>query len=164
MLGQHTRANDDDRHGRRRLLDDPRARALKSPPPERVPEAERLTAAIAERIAEVLPPAEFRLKLEHPIISIDAIGLRCGNGYSTAPALFWYLPLPALQRLEQMFESQMMSLERFLSNVCGCPWPRPGALPHVEVTAHAVHAWWGGPREVEAVVRLRPVSRDELGV
>jgi hypothetical protein len=137
---------------------------MKSPPPERVSEAEQLTAVIADRIAEVLPEREFRLKLAHPIISIDGIGSRYGNGYSTAPAVLWYLPLPASRRLKMIFEAQTRDLQRFLSNVRGEPWPRRGAQPHVDVTSSAIHAWWGGAAEADAVVQLRPVSREELGI
>jgi hypothetical protein len=137
---------------------------LKSPPPERVSEAERLTALIAERIAEVLPPQEFRLKLAQPIISIDGVGDRYGNGYSTAPAVCWYLPLPVSQRLKMIFESQTRDLQRFLSNVSGTPWPKQGARSHVAITPDTICAWWGGPTEADAVVRLRPITRNELGV
>ncbi len=147
-----------------RLQRDLLLRQLKSAPPERVNEAKQLTAVIAERLAEVLPQQEFRLKLAYPIISIDGIGSRYGNGYSTVPALLWYLPLPASRRLELIFERQAGDLQRFLSNVRGAPWPRRGAQPHVDVTSSAIHAWWGGSTEADAVIHLRPVSRDELGV
>lgn len=117
---------------------------LKSPPPERVSEAEQLTAVIADRLADVLPEQEFQLKLAHPIIRVDGIGTRYGNGYSTAPALLWYLPLPASRRLELIFERQTGDLQRFLSNVRGTPWPSRGAQPHVDVTPSVIYAWWGG--------------------
>jgi hypothetical protein len=139
-------------------------RTLKSPPAERVSEAERLTAVIADRLAEVLPQQEFRLKLALPIISIDGIGSQYGNGYSTAPAMLWYLPLPASQRLKLIFERQTGDLQRFLSSVRGSPWPTRGARPHVEITSDTIHAWWGGSTEADAVVRLRPIARDDLGV
>jgi hypothetical protein len=139
-------------------------RQLKSPSTARVSEAERLTALLAERLAEVLPPREFRLKLTQPIISIDGIGKRYGNGYSTAPAVCWYLPLPVSRRLRMIFESQTRDIQRFLSNVSGAQWPTPGAKPHVDVTPTTICAWWGGPTEADAVVRLRPIARDELGV
>jgi hypothetical protein len=139
-------------------------RALKSPPAERVSEAERLTAVIADRLAEVLPEQEFRLKLALPVISIDGIGSQHGNGYSTAPAILWYLPLPALRRLELIFERQAGDLQRFLSSVHGSPWPTRGARPHVEITSDIIRAWWGGTTEADAVVRMRPIARDELGL
>lgn len=147
-----------------RLQRDFLSRQLKSPSPERVSEAERLTAVIADRLADVLPEQEFRLKLAHPIIRVDGIGNRYGNGYSTAPALLWYLPFSASRRLELIFERQTGDLQRFLSNVRGRPWPRHGARSHVDVTSSEIRAWWGGAIEAEAIVRLRPVSRDELGV
>jgi hypothetical protein len=140
------------------------SRQLQSPSPVRVEEGERLTAMIAERIIEVLPPQEFRLRLAHPIISIDGIGALRGNGYSTAPAVLWYLPLSASRRLKLIFESQTRDLQRFLSNVRGAPWPGQGALPHVDVTSRAIHAWWGGSTEADAVISLRTISRDELGI
>lgn len=139
-------------------------RQVKSPPPGRISEAEQLTAVIADRIAEVLPEQEFCLKLAHPIISVNGIGSRYGNGYSTAPAMLWYLPLPAAHRLKMIFETQTRDLQRFLSNVRREPWPARGAQPHVEVTLSAIHAWWGGAAEADAVLRLRPVSREELGI
>jgi hypothetical protein len=137
---------------------------LKSPPAERVREAQQLTAVIADRLAEVLPQQEFRLKLVPPIISVDGIGSRYGNGYSTAAALLWYLPLPASRRLKLIFERQTGDLQRFLTNVRGAPWPARGARPHVQITSDTIRAWWGGSTEADAVVRLRPISRDELGV
>jgi hypothetical protein len=147
-----------------RLQRDLLLKQLKSPPPERVSEAEQLTAVIAERIAEVLPQQEFRLKLAHPIISVDGISDRHGNGYSTAPAVLWYLPLTASRRLELIFEIQTRDLQRFLSSVRDAPWPSREAQPHVCVTPSMIHAWWGGPTEADAIVCLRPVSRDELDI
>lgn len=161
MSGGQNDPNDREDGGR--LQQDLLLRKLKSPSPERVSEAKRLTELIAERIGEVLPPEEFRLKLSQPIVSIDGIGDRYGSGYSTAPALFWYLPLSATRRLKMIFESQTRDLQRFLSNVRGVPWPERGARPHVEITPDSICAWWGGPTEADAVVRLRPIFRGELG-
>jgi len=147
-----------------RLQDDPLWRHLRSPSRRRVREAERLTSAIGERLAEVLPDGEFRLNIDHTLISIDGLGARCGSGYSATPALFWYLPLTASRRLEVMFQSQTRELQRFLSTVRGAPWPGPGACPQVHVTSDEIRAWWGGASEADAIVRLRPIVRSELGL
>jgi hypothetical protein len=152
------------RQDRDRLRRDIELRQVKSPSAERISEAEKLTAVIAERIAEVLPGHGFQLKLVHPIISVNGVGEMYGNGYSTAPAIIWYLQLPASQRLQMIFENQARELQRFLSNVRGEPWPGQRSQPHVHVTASMIHAWWGGSAEADAVVRLRPISRAEVGV
>jgi hypothetical protein len=148
-----------------RLRDHPLVKYVTAPqPPERVREAERLTAAFAERIAEVLPPGEFELKVTGFAISVIGIGVWYGNSYGFALHLTWYLPHPASRRLEMVFEGQMDGLQEFLSNMRRAPWPSKGALPHVRVIPSTVYAWWGGPTCADAVVSLRPLDRAELGV
>lgn len=135
-----------------------------SPSPRRVAEGARLTAVIAGRIAAVLPPGEFELKVTDTLISIDGVGSRQGNGYSTAPALMWYLPFPASHRLKLIFEAQARDLQRFLSQVRRSPWPSEGARQHVDVTPRAIHVWWGGSCEADAVTSMRVILREELGL
>ena len=68
------------------------------------------------------------------------------------------------ETLKTIFISEGETVQEFLTDVLGEPWPARGAKPHVCVTQDTVQLWWGGPTEDEAVVKLRPVSRKELGL
>jgi hypothetical protein len=117
---------------------------------------------IAERLVDILPRQEFVIRVEFPVISIDSIGVHEGSGFSTAPAVFWYLPLPVSRRLELIFDSQAKGLQRFLSARSGKRWPTPDAEPHVSIGPSVIDVWWGGSSETDAAIRLRPIKRDEL--
>lgn len=123
-----------------------------------------LTRAIAERLREILPDGEFSLESDDRVIHIIGIGPCRGNSYNIMPWLLWNGPEPALVRLEQIFETYGRDIQRFLTNSRKRPWPVEGAAPHIDIGTETIDVWWGGLKKVEAVVRLRPFDRKELGI
>ena len=134
------------------------------PSEERAGQGGMLTGAIAAGIREILPSDEFELRATDMTINIRGIGRCSGYSYSTAPFLLWNLPSPASERLERIFDIQSRGLQEFITNARHEPWPARGAEAHVRVTPDEVAVWWGGPREVDALVSLSPISRRDLGV
>lgn len=55
-------------------------------------------------------------------------------------------------------------LQVFLTNALGERWPSRDAEPDVRITTDMAQLWWGDEAETEAVVKIRPVSRKELGL
>jgi hypothetical protein len=139
-------------------------RKVLSPASDEADRGRALTYAIADRIQEVLIPSEFNLKTDGKIISVKGVGSRRGYSYSTAPSLLWNLPYPRSRRLELIFDIQSRELQRFLTAARHTPWPARDAMPHIKITSDAVHVWWGGFTEADALVRLRPIYIDELEV
>lgn len=130
----------------------------------RMAEAERLTGVLAERIREVLQEDEFEVEVKGRIISITGVGARGGNTFGLMPALIWQLPLSATRRLRMIFEGVARNLQHFLTCAYNRPWPAVTAEPHVSVGDDAILVWWGGASETDAVARLRPIPRVEIGV
>jgi hypothetical protein len=139
-------------------------RSAFTPSEQRTDQGGVLTCAIAAGIREILPSDEFELQATDMTISIKGIGRCSGYSYSTAPFLLWNLALPASARLEQIFEIQSRGLQEFITKARHEPWPAKGAKAHVRVTPEEVVVWWGGPREADAHVTLRPISREKLGL
>jgi hypothetical protein len=123
-----------------------------------------LTHAIAERFREILPDGEFDLESDNEIIHITGIGPCRGNSYNTAPWLLWNIPGTPLVRLERIFETYGLDIQRFLTKSRRSPWPIEGAEPHINIGPETIDVWWGGSDKTEAAVRLRPLDRKELGV
>src|SRR5580704_3529004 len=120
-------------------------------------EASRLAVAISERLREVVPSAEFDVRIEGRTVGVVGVGKWRGNTWRTRPVAIWLLPLSATRRLRMIFESQGKELQEFLSRVRGQPWPSVDAESHVLVTDQAIHIWWGGADESDAVVRSQPI-------
>jgi hypothetical protein len=127
-------------------------------------EAERISKAIVDCISDVVPDGEFILTVSGRVIGVVGVGARRGNSFRTHPFLVWLLPVPATRRLSIIFGSLSKDLQRFLSRVTGRPWPVEGATPHVRITDREIRVWWGSVDESEAVVKIEPILRSDIGV
>ncbi len=74
------------------------------------------------------------------------------------------MPGEITEKLEMIFMREGEDVQELLTDVDGRPWPAPDAKPHVLVTQDAVQLWWGGPTEDEALVKLRPILRKDIGL
>jgi len=123
-----------------------------------------LTDSLAERIREILPAGEFEVEARSGIVNIHGIGRYRGCSSASMPLVLLELPGDVTEKLISIFMGEGEVVQEFLTDVRGEPWPTLGAEPHVCVTYDTVQLWWGGPTEGEAVVKLRPISRKELGL
>jgi hypothetical protein len=80
------------------------------------------------------------------------------------PVFAWRTSLSVEERLEMILDGYSKNLQKLLSRAGEPQWPAADATPHVEITDEKVMIWWGGPTVTDAVVRLRPITREELGV
>jgi hypothetical protein len=126
--------------------------------------AETLTNLLAERIREILPAGEFEVESHAGVLNICGIGCHAGTSVASSPPLLLALPDDIPEKLKKLFMNEGENVQEFLTDVLGEPWPARGAKPHVHVTQDTVQLWWGGPAENEAIVKLRSISREELGL
>lgn len=125
---------------------------------------EALTNSLAERIREILPVGKFEVEARSGIINIQGIGQYRGWSVSSMSLLLLAMPGEITEKLEMIFMREGEDVQELLTDVDGRPWPAPDAKPHVLVTQDAVQLWWGGPTEDEALVKLRPILRKDIGL
>ena len=126
-----------------------------------------VTEAVAERYREILP-AEFTVETNGPFLTWRA----SGSGASSMFFGNWMLHVPWLSktaRLERFAQMAFGKLPREVASVMNrnpsLVWPARGTTCHVRVTDSEVHIWFGmTDQEADAVLKVRPISREELGI
>jgi hypothetical protein len=124
----------------------------------------RVIGVLAERIEELLAAESFQVSTDGRTITVSGTGELSGRANVFMPVFIWRLPMPATQRLDMLFESASRRLQEFLTAAYGKPWPSSGAEAHVSVRDDVISVWWGGEAEEDAVERLRPIDRSEVGL
>ena len=124
---------------------------------------EALLAAIQDRTREILPK-DVEITRTDGVVTLRGVGRFTGSTSIWMPMFIWRAELPAEVRLELLFASHGKRLQDFLTRTCGEPWPSDGAQPYCRIDAERICSWWGGPTEEEAVTRLRPIVRSDLGI
>jgi hypothetical protein len=125
---------------------------------------QRVVGALAERTKELLAEEDFEVSTDGLLVTIRGVGQFRGRSNTLMPVFIWRAPLPATERLTMVFESASLRLQEFLTAAYGRPWPAPNAKAHVSVSDDLISVWWGGDTEAEAIKRLRPIFRTEVGV
>lgn len=124
----------------------------------------RLVAALCERLDEVLPRNQFEVAVEHRYaVRIRGVGAYRGNTVWLSPTAVWCSPLPVQERLQIFLEAVGRHVQRFVSRRHK-RWPTMSAKPRVSICEDRILMWWGGVKEEDAVVALRPILRREIGV
>ncbi|PWU20815.1 MAG: hypothetical protein C5B48_12040 [Candidatus Rokuibacteriota bacterium] len=125
------------------------------------PNEQAVVEAMADRVTEVVDD-DGSVSTDGKVIHITGRNRLYGNSVTFAP--FTILrALPGEEGVLAACESLGTTLRRFLGD-CGEPWPSADAAPHVLLTDETINVWWGGPTEADASARLRPFSRQELGL
>lgn len=116
-----------------------------------------LTQALAERLAEVLPPG-FDISTEMDCVTLDApdgFGMKVWLGAADEDPT-------DLSLLPGAVCNAMSSVQDNVSRTLREPWPRldaPGrqlALPGAKVAGHTLTFWYGS--EDNPVIRFRPIA------
>jgi hypothetical protein len=126
-----------------------------------IPNEQALIQAMAERVGEVVD-GDGTVKTDGKLIHITGRNRLYGNSTTFAPHML-LRALPDDEGLVVAFEKLAETLQRFLGP-CAKGRSSSNGLPHVVVTDETIRVWWGGATEADALVRLRPFSRRELGV
>jgi hypothetical protein len=136
-------------------------------------QAEVVVAAWAERAGDVVPNGVV-LESRSISLTMSSEGGRRGSMSLALAGLVLLVPGTAEQRLRRAFQSFATELQQFVSaHPRQRPWPGPKPETHVRVTTDNVEVWWTSPgrpssrgqRPIEPVtVRIRPISRSELGI
>jgi hypothetical protein len=122
--------------------------------------ADRLAAALGERLREVLDPEEFTIAVEGESLSLSAGGGSMGGVVGFALRL----PLPSDERLGLALRMWARDVAEFVSETRGAPWPAPLAEVRVWIEPSVARVWWGAPDVAEPLVALRAFDRVELGL
>jgi hypothetical protein len=85
----------------------------------RLAEINRLTAALGERLSEILPADQFAINTRDHVIGIHRVGERLGHSVVLTPAFVWLLPLPKTTRLNTMFRACSDQLQSFMTKTLG---------------------------------------------
>jgi hypothetical protein len=127
-------------------------------------QVESLVLALCERLAEVLPADKFEVTVEHgKAVRILGKGARYGNSLWLTPIAIWRSQLPVEQRLQLFLDQASRRVQTFVSDRHR-RWPTMTAKPWVSIGEDWILVWWGGESKKDAVVALRPIARDELGI
>lgn len=129
-----------------------------------IPGESAFIETLAARTKEVIADPEFELTTDGRTITFGGTGRFRGSTKVMMPCFLLRAPGPLDERLEAVLNSHGRRLQEYLSAAYGKAWPREGAEAHVCVTPSAVSLWWGGPDEASAIVRLRLISRAEVGL
>lgn len=119
---------------------------------------------LAERTREILSEHDFEVTTDGMTITISGRGRFEGRTSVMLPVFMMRAPVPLDGRLSLVLDSYGRRLQALLTSTYGEPWPTEDALPHVLVTSDTVSLWWGGPTEEDASVRLRSISRIDVGI
>jgi hypothetical protein len=131
---------------------------------EPVPGESAFINALAERTAELVDGRELDVASDGKTITLTGRGPLGGMTSILMPFFILRAPAGLEERLEMALRSHGDRLQQLLSRIHGSPWPADGATTRVAVNAERLSLWWGGTREEEAVARLRPMIRAEIGI
>jgi hypothetical protein len=120
--------------------------------------------ALADRTRELLPDRDFEIRTNGATITVEGCGAFSGNTNIMMPVFILRLPAPVEERLAMVIESHGKRLQEFLARAYGEPWPGPKATARACITSETMSLWWGGPAEADALERLRPIDRAEVGI
>lgn len=112
-----------------------------------------LTEALATRFREVLSADQYEVTISGLAVLIQRRDAPSGG--AGTPALMLATPGPGEEKLRRVLELAAEMAKQYVA---------PEATARAQVTADALEIWWGGPSTTEAVVRLRPIPRDEVGL
>jgi hypothetical protein len=119
---------------------------------------------LAERTREILSEHDFEVATDGMTITISGLGRFKGRTSVMLPVFMMRAPVPLDERLSMVLGSHGRRLQELLTSAYGEPWPTASAGPHVSVTPDMISLWWGGSTEKDAVERLRPISRIDIGI
>jgi hypothetical protein len=122
--------------------------------------ADRLAAAFAERLREILDPEEFTLTLTGETLSLSGLG----GSMVGLVGFALRLPLSRDERLGLALRMWARDVADFVSEIRGVPWPAPHAEARVWMEPAVARVWWGAPDVPEPLVVLRPFDRAELAL
>lgn len=125
---------------------------------------ERLVAALCERLVEVFPKDRFEVTVDNRLaIRILGIGPNHGNIHWLVPMPLWAGQSPVEDKMQLFLDAAARQVQALLSKR-GTRWPKAHARPKVLIGDDQILVWWGGPRESDAVIALRPIARSEIGM
>ena len=127
-------------------------------------EGERAVLEILEERTRSILPKNFQVQRSEASLRISGIDASFGRSVVWTPTFVLRSQLPVEERLNILFQSYAERVQQFMTSAQESPWPARGACGHAEVGELAVSVWWGGPSEAEALIRLEPIARGELGI
>lgn len=116
-------------------------------------EAIALTSALAVRLREVLPSPEYEISIKGLAVSIHR--RECPGSAMGIPAAMLAAPGNRDEKLQLALEMIAEMAKHYVA---------PEVTSRVQVTSDILAVWWGGTTEKDAVVRLRPILRKEIGL
>jgi hypothetical protein len=130
-----------------------------------------IAQSLGDRLAELLPADEYTVSVKGPVL--DVKGAR-GNSLAGMPGMLLLERGTPEEKLTRVYAEWAESLREMIAGAhrqspAATAISRarlPGAFfdPHILVTDETIDVWWGGADPEEALVRLRPIPRSEIGL
>jgi hypothetical protein len=132
-----------------------------------VPEA--IARSLGDRLREVLPSDEFTIEVRGPVLDVKSV-----RGYSATGMLLLAERGTPEEQLAHVFMEEASSLRSIITRASrqgseadsanDALLPATFFDPHVAITDSAIEVWWGGADAEQALVKLRPIARSEIGL
>jgi hypothetical protein len=127
-------------------------------------EGERAVLEILEERTRSILPKNFQVQRSEASLRISGVDASFGRSVVWSPTFVLRSKLPVEERLNIVFQSYAERVQQFMTNAQQSPWSAQGARGHAEVGDVTISVWWGGASEAEALIRLEPIARGELGI
>lgn len=127
-------------------------------------EGEHAVLEILEERTRSILPRNFQVQRSEVSLRIFGVDASSGRSCVWTPTFVLRSKLPVEERLNIVFQSYAECVQRFMTNAQQSPWSARDACGHAEVGEVTISVWWGGPSEAEALMRLEPIARGELGI
>jgi len=124
-----------------------------------------VTEAVAARYREILPPG-YVVETSGPLLNVKAPD---GGNLFFGNFILHFRFLPVKYRMEQFAMAAFRHLPERVAHAAALlphfTWPAIGTTCHVKATNNEVRIWYGHTdNEDEAVLKVRPILRTELGI
>jgi hypothetical protein len=130
-----------------------------------------IAKSLGDRLAEVLPADEYTVSVEGPVLEVTGAPANSSVG---VPGLLLLERGTPEEKLTRVYAEWAESLGGMIAaahrqSPAATAMRRarfPGTFfdPHVLVSDETIDVWWGGADPEEALVRLRPIPRSEIGL
>jgi hypothetical protein len=130
-----------------------------------------IAKSLGDRLVEVLPSEDYTVEVKGPLL--DVKGAR-GDSLAGIPGALLLERGTPEQKLTRVFTEAAESLREMIAaahrqspgDTAMSRARLPGVFfdAHVVVTDATIEVWWGGANPDDALVRLRPIPRSEIGL
>jgi hypothetical protein len=120
-----------------------------------------IAQSLGERLREVLPEDGYTVEVNGPVLDVTRAQ---GGSFTGMLGVGLIEPGTPEEKLTRLYTDAARSLRHLVTKPYRERLPGSGSDPHVVVTDTAIELWWGAADPADALVRLRPIPRSEIGL